>query len=50
MEPFRFGFAEILIASVFCLVNLGIPAAILIFLISINNRIKKIEERLKDKQ
>ncbi len=50
MVPFRFGVMEILIASFYCLVNVGLPVAILIFLIKINNRIKNIEEKLKDKQ
>ncbi len=50
MEPLRFGVVETVITSFICLVNLGFPVAILIFLFNINNRIKKIEEYLKEKQ
>ena len=50
MVPLRFGFAEIVLTFIFCMVSLALPTAILVFLFYINNRIKNIEEKLKDKQ
>ena len=43
------GFAELLVSTIICLWAIGTPAIIIYLLIRIHNRIKNIEDKLKDK-
>lgn len=46
---FRLGIAEVIIITVVCVLAIGFPSAVLIFLSNLSKRIKNIEENLKDK-
>jgi hypothetical protein len=45
----RIGIAELIIVTVTCLLAIGMPTIIIYFLVKINNKIKNIEDKLKDK-